>query len=302
MPSLKAIRRRIASVASTQKTTRAMKLVSSAKLHRAQEAMGRAAPYITAMDELARTLPKALLESFEIGAGSQPRALIVVVASDRGLCGAYNSNLMNTVDQLRTELRAKGLEAVFYAIGRRAVDHLNRTRATIVQQRVNLRPRLATIELARDVASYVFAAYRRGEISEGGIAYSVFRSVFIQRPTYRRLLPVERPPSDTAKSAVSETKDERSVPDRYFLMEPGLALLAPLVVKSYLEAEIFDALLNAETGEHAARMTAMDSATNNAGEMIERLTLLMNRVRQDSITRELMDIVGGAEALRESRS
>ncbi len=293
MASLKAIRRRIASVASTQKTTRAMKLVSSAKLRRAREARERARPYVTAAVEMAGSVPKALFEPFALHAEARARALLVVVSSDRGLCGAYNANLMRAVEEKERELRARGLEPLFFAVGRRALDHLRRARATILDQRVNLAPRAAKAELARELAARVLKQYEGGEIRQAGIAYNVFRSMFSQQPVYRMLMPAEAPQPEQAQA------DARGSTEPYFLLEPAPPELAPVVVRFYLEAEIFAALLDAETGEHAARMMAMDAATNNAGEMIERLTLEMNRVRQGTITRELMDIVSGAEALRE---
>jgi F-type H+-transporting ATPase subunit gamma len=268
-----------------------MKLVSSAKLRRARELMERASAYVGAAVEMAGTLPKALFEPFAPRADAQPRVLIIVVSSDRGLCGAYNANLMRLVENKERELRARGVEPLFFPVGRRALDHLRRARATIVDQRINVTPRLATPELARELAQRVLTQYNGGEIREAAIAYNVFRSMFSQQPTYRELIPVER-------SAQGETGGSA---EPYYLLEPAQEELAPLVVRFYLEAEIFAALLDAETGEHAARMMAMDAATSNAGEMIERLTLEMNRVRQGTITRELMDIVGGAEALRESQ-
>jgi F-type H+-transporting ATPase subunit gamma len=296
VPSLKAIRRRVASVASTQKTTRAMKLVSSAKLRRARTLMEQATPYVRAATEMAASLPKPLFELFAVRAEARPQALVVVISSDRGLCGAYNVNLMRAVEEKEKELKSRGLEPVFFAVGRRALDHLKRTRATIVEQRIFVAPRLASPALAHELAAFVLKQYEAGEIKEAGIAYNMFRSTFSQQPVYRVLLPIEPP------APAKEEQDKDGSAEPYYLFEPAPAELAPVVVRFYLEAEIFTALLDAETGEHAARMMAMDAATNNAGEMIERLTLEMNRVRQGTITRELMDIVGGAEALQESQS
>jgi F-type H+-transporting ATPase subunit gamma len=155
--------------------------------------------------------------------------------------------------------------------------------------RVNNTPRLATVGLARDLAAKVIAEFRTAAIVEAGVVYSAFRSAISQRPTYDKLLPIEPPkPADDGGA---------TLPTDYTI-EPCAAELMPVVLRSYVEAAIFHALLEGEASEHGARMTAMDSATNNATDMISRLTLEMNRARQAQITRELMDIVGGAEALR----
>ena len=160
---------------------------------------------------------------------------------------------------------------------------------TIDGERINNTPRLATIGLARDLAAKVIADFRTGAIAEAGVVYSAFRSAISQRPTYDKLLPVEPlQPSDDGSATVATD----------YLIEPSPAELMPVVLRSYVEAAIFHALLEGEASEHGARMTAMDSATNNAADMIAALTLEMNRARQAQITRELMDIVGGAEALR----
>jgi F-type H+-transporting ATPase subunit gamma len=184
---------------------------------------------------------------------------------------------------------AAGLEPKFFAVGRKGLEHFRRSKAPLDGDRVNNTPRLATVGLARDLAAKVIMDFRTGAISEAGVVYSAFRSAISQRPTYDKLLPVEPPKPAEGGDAAPPTE---------YLVEPSAAELMPVVLRSYVEAAIFHALLEGEASEHGARMTAMDSATNNAVEMIARLTLEMNRARQAQITRELMDIVGGAEALR----
>jgi len=159
----------------------------------------------------------------------------------------------------------------------------------IAHQRIN-NPRLATFGLAQDLAARMLADYRGGAVSETGLIYSRFQSALSQRPIYEQLLPVR-------EEKTEESADEIAAPADY-LVEPSRAELVPVVLRGYLEDSIFHALLEAEASEQGARMTAMDSATNNAADMIDRLTLEMNRARQASITTDLMDIVGGAEALR----
>lgn len=289
MASLKAIRRRIASVRSTQQITRAMKLISAARLRRAQDALQSARPYHEALVRVADSLfatERAVLGPAE---NAKRQALVVVIASDRGLCGGYNANLMRTAEDEARRAAHDEMEVKFYAVGRKALDHLRRANHEIAHQRIN-NPRLATFGLAQDLASRMLAEFRGGGVVETGLVYSQFRSALSQRPTYERLLPV-------AEQKANESTDGIAAPVDY-LVEPSRAELVPVVLRGYLEDSIFHALLEAEASEHGARMTAMDSATNNAADMIERLTLEMNRARQASITTELMDIVGGAEALR----
>ncbi|MGH7987426.1 MAG: ATP synthase F1 subunit gamma [Candidatus Binataceae bacterium] len=289
MATLKTIRRRIASVRSTQQITRAMKLVAASRLRRAQEALLNARPYYEAL----RRVADSVLASEQALAAARPAdhaastVLMVTVASDRGLCGGYNANLMRATEQQARRLRTGGLEVKFFAVGRKALDHLRHTNTAIEGERINNLPRLATVALAREIAGKILADYRTGAVREAGVVYSAFRSALSQHPTYEKLLPIE-PAAGEADGA----------PATEYLIEPSAAELVPTVLRSYVEAAIFHALLEAEASEHGARMTAMDSATNNAVEMIARLTLEMNRARQATITRELMDIVGGAEALR----
>ncbi len=289
MATLKAIRRRISSVKSTQQITRAMKFVAAARLRRAQEALFNARPYHEAMLRLAESLLFTERGAFAPREDARRRTLLMVIASDRGLCGGYNTNLLQKAEEIARRLRGEGLEVRAFAVGRKAADHLRRGRDSFIGERINNTPRLATMGLARDLAARILSEYRAGEIVEADVVYSHFRSALSQRPSHEQLLPVTEP--------AEEAKTRAPRPLEY-LIEPSRAALIPLVLRNYLEDSIFHALLEAEASEHGARMTAMDSATNNASEMISRLTLEMNRARQAAITKELMDIVGGAEALR----
>jgi F-type H+-transporting ATPase subunit gamma len=284
MATLQAIRRRISSARSTQQITRAMKLVSAARLRRAQEALINARPYSEALERVANSLLVSAPDAAAPAENAARAKLIVAVASDRGLCGGYNANLLRLAEQVARQARGDGFEPRFFAVGRKAADHFRRNRAPVEGDRVNNTPRLATVGLARQIASIMLDRWRAGAASEIGIVYTQFRSAISQRPLYEKLLPVE--PKADATAATD------------YLIEPSGPELAPVVLRSYIEAAVLHALLEAEASEHGARMTAMDSATNNSIEMIANLTLEMNRARQAAITRELMDIVGGAEALR----
>jgi len=300
MASLKAIRRRISSAKSTQQITRALKLVSAARLRRAQEALTNSLPYSEALARVADSLLTS--EGISVGPveGAQKRSMLVVVASDRGLAGGYNSYLLRAAEATRREIRGAGLEIELFAVGKKAVDHFKRSGVPVALSRVDNLPRLATIALARDIAARMLADYSSGAIDEAGIVYTHFQSAITQKPVYERLLPV-KPPGDAGikeGASVDAATSKSDAPKIDYLVEPSRAELAPVVLRGYLEAAVYHALLEAEASEQGARMTAMDSATNNASDMISSLTLEMNRARQAQITRELMDIVGGAEALR----
>ena len=289
MASLKAIRRRIASVKSTQQITRAMKLVAAARLRQAQEALQHARPYSEALARLADSLLATERSVSAPAEGAQSASLLIVVGADRGLCGGYNTNLLRSADEVRRKSESAGLKVQLFAVGRKAADHYKRARIEVAGSRIDNLPRLATIALARDLAARMLADYRAGNVSEAGIVYTHFQTALTQRPTFERLLPVT-PAADSAGRS-------DQLPTEY-LVEPSREALVPVVIRSYLEASVYHALLEAEASEQGAKMTAMDNATNNAGEMIETLTREMNRARQAQITRELMDIVGGSEALR----
>jgi F-type H+-transporting ATPase subunit gamma len=300
MASLKAIRRRIASAKSTQQITRALKLVSAARLRRAQEALVNALTYSEALARVADSLLTS--EGISVGPvqGARKRSLLVVVASDRGLAGGYNSYLFRAAENTMKDIRAAGLEIELFAVGKKAVDQYRRTGVKVDISRVDNLPRLATIGLARDIAAKMLADYSSGAIDEAGIVYTHFQSAIAQKPVYERLLPVKKPGdagiAEGSSVDAAVAKSEAGKID--YLVEPSREELVPVVLRGYLEAAVYHALLESEASEQGARMTAMDAATNNATDMISSLTLEMNRARQAQITRELMDIVGGAEALR----
>jgi len=286
--SIKAIRRRIASVKSTQQITRAMKLIAAARLRRAQEALLNARPYAETLARVAESLREsenALLKPRE---DAQPQSLILVIASDRGLCGAYNLNAVHKGEEIARQQEGANLNPAYFAVGRKAVEHFKRTKASIAAESMGNQP-LATVELSRAIGSRMLNDYLSGAVSEAGIVYSRFKSALAQTPVYEQVLPLPAPEQ-------AEKPNGKEVVE--YLIEPSRAELVPVVLQSYVESAVFHALLEAEASDNAAKMTAMDAATTNAEEMIARYTLEMNRTRQAAITSELMDIVGGSEALR----
>jgi F-type H+-transporting ATPase subunit gamma len=290
MATLKAIRRRIASVKSTMQITRAMKLMSATRLRRAQEALVSARPYAETLARVAGSLLEAERAAVAPREGARQAQLIVVISSDRGLCGGYNVNIARAAEESARRKRAEGFESDFVVVGRKGVDHFKRARQQLLAERTgNLR--LATVALATDLASAMIERYRSGEVREVSLAYSHFRSVISQQPTIEQVLPVVVPAGKAGEPATGGALTD-------YLIEPSRAALVPVVFQSYVLSAVFHALLEAEASEHGARMTAMEAATNNAIDMIDRYTLDMNRARQAGITRELMDIIGGSEALR----
>ncbi len=285
MASLKLIRKRISSVKSTQKITKAMKMVSAAKLRRAQEAATAARPYAEKLSALLHNVAARVGESAHPllqQRAEEHRIHILLVTADRGLCGGYNANLIRKAEAL---LHERGAEQVRMTIvGRRGFDYFKKRRVTIADRHINLFGG-PTAELARAIGEKLSKEFSDGATDAVYLIYSQFRSALVQVPTAQQLLPI-----------VAETPEGDTILD--YLYEPDAAVLLDRLVRQYVTVLIHRAFLEAIASEHGARMTAMESATNNASDMINRLTLDMNRARQATITKELMEIIGGAEALK----
>jgi F-type H+-transporting ATPase subunit gamma len=280
MASLKLLRKRVTTVRSTQQITKAMKMVAAAKLRRAEDAARRARPYAErigallaglAAGETARAHPL-------LARRDERRVHVVVVTGDRGLCGAYNTNLIRRTEQF---LRVGGREARMTFVGRKAAEYFRR-RGAVVDETLPGPLAAPPAEMGRRLASRLMGRVETGDIDAVYVVYSRFQSAISQVPTLVRLVPVDVPEAES--------------PD--FLYEPGAADVLAAVVPRYVTAQLGLALFEAAASEHGARMAAMDNATRNARELIDRLTLDMNRARQAAITKELMEIVGGAEALK----
>jgi F-type H+-transporting ATPase subunit gamma len=286
MATLKAIRKRISSIRNTQQITKAMKMVSAAKLRRAQEAAMAARPYAEKMTDLLKNLAARVASNAHplLTIREEKRIRLVVLTSDRGLCGGYNANLIRAAEAFMRNQEA-GKEFQLTLVGRKGADYFRRRRAQISDRYVNI---LATPaeELAAEVADKLIGRFVSGETDTVYILYSHFRSALSQVPTLEKLLPV----------AVTQAAETEQLTE--YLYEPGVAELLASLLPRITVIAIQRGLLEATASEHGARMTAMDSATTNASKMMGTLTLQMNRARQASITRELMEIVGTAEALK----
>jgi F-type H+-transporting ATPase subunit gamma len=290
MPSLKAVRLRIASIKSTQKITSAMKMVAAAKLRRSQDAIVAARPYAKTMGSIAAEVAASA------GATDHPllerragkRIALIVMTSDRGLCGGFNSNLCRTAQRYALEKTEQGeiTECRYEVVGRKGRDYFRRRKLNITRDFPGVAANTA-LDRAKELASMATEEFLKGTVDSVLLVYNQFRSVVSQRPVVEPLLPV-----------VSATNTSETGGSTEFLYEPGKGQILDYILPMYVETQIHRALLESVASEFGARMSAMENATKNATEMIDRLTLQYNRARQAYITKELMEIVGGAEALK----
>jgi F-type H+-transporting ATPase subunit gamma len=295
MPSLKSLRVRINSVKSTQKITSAMKMVAASKLRRAQSQAEAARPYAERMERMLGALATSVAGSptapkLLVGTGQEKIHLVVAVTADRGLAGAFNASIGRAARTLARRLEAEGKTVKILAVGRKGRDFLRRELASRIVGDVTFagKKRLEFSD-AQAIAERITALLNTGEIDVCTIVYNSFRSVISQVVTQTTLIPAPIPVVTEAQPATTAHAIYEYEPDE----ETMLARLLP----QNLAIQVFRALLESAAGEHGARMTAMDNATRNAGDMIKRLTLNYNRARQANITRELIEIISGAEAL-----
>jgi F-type H+-transporting ATPase subunit gamma len=297
MPTLRDIKRRIASVKSTQQITRAMKLVAAAKLRRAQERVTEARPYCRIMDEMVsdlalrspREMHPLLRGPASDGGGGTTSKLLLVITGDRGLCGAFNSNILRrSLDLLRADQDNPDVSLVLIVVGRKARDFYRRRGPVAIRSEyVNFFDKLAfshAAQIGQDVAS----AYASNEVDQVQLIYNEFRSAASQRVVVETLLPIEA-------AAGSE-----EAPGVEYLFEPSPAAILESLLPRHVETQVYRALIESLAAEYGARMAAMDNATKNASEMIDLLTIQFNKARQERITKELLEIVSGAEALRQA--
>jgi len=290
MATLRDIQRRIRSVQSTQKITRAMKLVAAAKLRRAQERILAARPYAGKMSELLGNLVSAASGSDEtqhplLEQREGPRRQIVIITADKGLAGAFNANVIRRA--LEFVRQSKTAEVTLVVVGRKARDFYRRRPWTIKRDMIGFWDRLAYAHAA-ELADYFMQQYLDGEVDEVHLVYNEFRSVAVQRPVREQLLPIP---------STAEGETDTTVVD--YLYEPNPKAILDELLPRHVRTQVFRALMESLAGEYGARMTAMEAATKNAKEMIDVLTIQYNKARQEKITKELLDIVGGAEALKQ---
>jgi F-type H+-transporting ATPase subunit gamma len=283
MPALIDIRRRIRSVKNTQQITKAMKMVSAAKLRRAQEAMFAARPYARRMLEVLNGLATRadpashpLLRAREVR-----RVLLVVVTADKGLAGGFNSNIIRAAMRFLQSDAVAGKDVVLEVVGRKGRDFFRRRPFKIRAEEIGVFQPLQFARAQR-IAQRLMKGFVEEEIDQIWLAFNEFKTVVQQRIVVERLLPIER-----------LALDPRELSQDY-LYEPGPGAIFQHLLPKHVEMQVWRALLESSAAEHGARMAAMDAATNNAGDMIDRLTLYMNKVRQAAITKEIIEVVSGA--------
>jgi len=289
VPNLKDIRRRIRSVKKTQQITRAMRMVAGAKLRRAQNAVLQARPYATRMRATLAEVARVQQDSVHPLLEPRPqmrRVEIVVITSNRGLCGAFNSNVLRFADRLVAARERDGQAVTITCVGRKTAEYFARRRPRQLGGR-HVFDGWASYASAAELASQFSERFTSGAADEIVLVFSEFVSALTQTPRSARLLP----------AAPEAAASDQPLPVE---IEPNAEKLIAVLVPKAIEVEIFRALLENQAGEHAARMAAMESATRNTEDLISRLTLQFNRARQAAITKELVEIVSGAEALKGS--
>ncbi|GFO83348.1 F0F1 ATP synthase subunit gamma [Methyloceanibacter sp.] len=295
MASLKELRNRIASVKATQKITKAMQMVAAAKLRRAQTAAEAARPYAERMEAVLSNLAKALdgLEDvgspLMVGTGKDDVHLLVVCTAERGLCGAFNSSIVRKAREQVLRLTGEGKQVKILCVGKKGHDQLRRQFKSLIVDTIEFRGiKQLTFEHAEQVGQKIRAMFDAGEFDVATLFYSQFKSVISQIPTAQQIIPASIPVG---------AEDDADLDGGIYEYEPDESEILVDLLPLNITTQVFKALLENAASEQGARMSAMDSATRNAGDMIGKLTLNYNRTRQAQITKELIEIISGAEAL-----
>lgn len=292
MPSLKELRNRIKSVKSTQKITKAMKMVAAAKLRRARERAEAARPYADHMARILASLARSSSGNEQLslllnGTGRDQKHLLVVITADRGLCGAFNGSIVRAARQRIQSLQEQGKEVVVFAIGKKGYEQLNmRFPGLVVDKLIDINKVKVSYGLAHSAAEHIQLIFEEQGCDICTVVYNRFKSAISQIVTFDQIMPLA---SDKIAG------DEQNMP--IYEYEPDEEAILEDLLKRNIAIQLFRALMESEASEHGARMTAMDNATRNAGDMIKKITLRYNRTRQAAITKELIEIISGAEAI-----
>lgn len=293
MATLRDIKRRIKAVNNTRQITKAMKMVSAAKLRKSQTRMSEMRPYAEKMADVLKSLASGADSSLHPLLASRHRKVVevIILTSDRGLCGAFNTNIIKTAVKLIAGLQKDGVNVNISITGKKAADYFKRRDISTAKSWVGLSGRIAYSN-AQEIAKGVIEDFISEAIDEVVLIYNEFKSVLVQQVSVAKILPL---------AAIESEEKNDSLPvsaEADFLYEPSKGEIFNTLLPKNVEIQIYRALLESQASEEAARMTAMGNATKNANEMIDKLTLQYNKARQATITRELMDIVGGVEALK----
>ena len=293
MPNLKELKNRISSVKSTRKITSAMKMVAASKLRRAQELAESSRVYADSLSFILSSLAGNTKNSSDLpeiltGRENSKNSLLIINSSDRGLCGGFNSNLFRNAKKWISDQQGQGKSVKIMTVGKKASSFYKKTDLDIVASFEDLNSNDRQLQVSEEIKNKIMELFENNEIDEVSILFNKFVSAISQEPTYQSLIPL---------SNDETSEDESEANNSVFEFEPDKnELLEYLVPRNFL-TQIYRSVLESSASEHAARMTSMDNATRNAGDMIDRLTLTYNRTRQAFITKELIEIISGAEAV-----
>jgi F-type H+-transporting ATPase subunit gamma len=293
MPNLKELKNRISSVKSTRKITSAMKMVAASKLRRAQDLAESSRVYADSLSFILSSLAGNTKNSSDLpeiltGRENSKISLLIINSSDRGLCGGFNSNLFRNAKNWISEQQEKGKSVKIISVGKKASSFYKKTDLNVIANFDDLNSNDKQLQVSEEIKNKIMELFENNEIDEVSILFNKFVSVIAQEPTYQSLIPLS---NEEAEEEVTDTSNA------VFEFEPDKnELLEYLVPRNFL-TQIYRSVLESSASEHAARMTSMDNATRNAGDMIDRLTLTYNRTRQAFITKELIEIISGAEAV-----
>ncbi len=292
MPTLRDIRKRLKAIQSTKKITSAMKMVAAAKMRKVQDRMLNFRPYAMRMETVLTDLAKVAEREIHplLALRLRKKVEVLVITSDKGLCGAFNTNILKTANNYINNLKKDGVELSLSIVGRKARDFFKRRSVPMRNAWVGLSGRISYAN-AQEIAGNLIEGYTSESFDEVVVIYNEFKSMITQKVTMMKLLPVGVLEGEEGQKEATMTAD--------YLYEPSRAAIFERLLPKHIEIQIYRALLESSAAEEAARMTAMENATKNCSELITKVTLLANKVRQASITKELMDIVGGVEALKD---
>jgi len=292
MPSLDDLKKRIKSVKSTQKITKAMKMVAAAKLKKAQESVERGRPYSEKMQNIILNLTRSVNDSENapkllIGTGKDKTYLCVVMTADRGLCGGFNSNICKLAKNYFRNIIHQGKELKIITVGSKGLDQLKREYGKFVVQKISFKDRKKiTFKEAEEIGKLLLKLFEKGEFDKCVLFYNNFKNVIVQIPQAQQIIPTEN------------TKNQGSSnEENFYEFEPDEDEILEDLLPKNISTQVFKAFLENAASEQGSRMTAMDNATRNAGDLVDKLTINYNRSRQASITKELIEIISGAESL-----
>ena len=292
MPSLDDLKKRISSVKSTQKITKAMKMVAAAKLRRAQESAEKGRPYSEKMNNIILNLNKSISDKNNaskllVGTGKNEVHLCVVITADRGLCGGFNTNICRKAKNYFDKILKSGKKLKIFTVGSKGNDQLKRAYGSYIIEKVNFKGfKKVTYKEADQVGKKIIKLFNEGQFDLCKIFYNKFKNVITQIPQEQQIIPIE-----------SLQKQEESKTENFYEFEPEEKEILEDLLPRNISTQIFKAILENAASEQGSRMTAMDNATRNAGELVDKLTITYNRSRQAAITKELIEIISGAESL-----